>query len=398
MTKHASKASRAEELVKRCEELALGRADEARLAVRRVLTKCTVPEELQPPREERDIQGLISPVMYLDEMDRPLERTKTERVTKAPPSISRAKLFETEIQRVSATIVDTGQWSTNERWEAIVMFLMLHKKLPETLGTAGEMVDCVNGAKTAGGSGNMALIRAQANERQWPKLLKVAEQACEQIEKRSREVQLEDVFSNLVGWQKPYYAMELFVAELQNPERYLPDRCWGIAYAALETTHEMFDTNWPAAYCKDTKLKERDRVYAMLSPAIDRLATRPRGETAEIQRALQTCSGLLRRMMRSLGWWTVKLEPAAVMQVGESPVWRRASWIAAATKRGKHAGYIELKAKQLRRLASRQKLRSSSAGRGKRLEYDLNSLIACPELLMYRADLQRAIERELAST
>jgi len=395
MTKHASKASRADELVKRCEELALSRADEARLAVHRVLKKCSDPADQPALVAARSDHVGVHPGMYVDDADQPLPVVEMKPATKVP---SRADRFSAEVQRLSARTEDVREWSTNERWEAIVMFLMLHKKLPEALGTAGEMVDCVNGAKTAGGSGNMALIRAQANQRQWPKLLKVAEQACEQIEKRSREVQLEDVFSNLVGWQKPYYAMELFVAELQNPERYLPDRCWGIAYAALETTHEMFDTNWPAAYCKDTKLKERDRVYAMLSPAIDRLATRPRGETAEIQRALQTCSGLLRRMMRSLGWWTVKLEPAAVMQVGESPVWRRASWIAAATKRGKHAGYIELKAKQLRRLASRQKLRSSSAGRGKRLEYDLNSLIACPELLMYRADLQRAIERELAST
>lgn len=394
MTKHASKASRADELVKRCEELALGRADEARLAVRRVLNKCTVPEELQPPREERDIQGLISPPIYLDEMDRPLELTKTERVTKAPPSIGRADRFKAEIQRVSATTVDTGQWSTNERWEAIVMFLILNERAGEGLGPVTEMLACVSDTRGTGTSRNMALVRAQANERLWSNLLDVVEQSCARIMERSPQRRLTDVLCNLGTWQKIYYAAVLIVGELQSPRKHLPDQCWEVAFEVLEGGLSRFDEDWPVAFYQALSLEERNRMRSAVESVLGRLSKRPHGNTGEIQAILLEFSELLLRLMRRAGWWTVDLQPAEVHEPGKQPAWRKASWVAEATKQGKPDSYIELSAKQLRRLASRGKVTSSSTSRGKQHLYEVHSLINCPDLSMYSADLQAALNKE----
>ncbi|MBL0869352.1 MAG: hypothetical protein IBJ18_02110 [Phycisphaerales bacterium] len=394
MTKHASKASRADELVKRCEELALGRADEARLAVRRVLNKCTVPEELQPPREERDIQGLISPAIYLDEMDRPLERTKTERVTKAPPSIGRADRFKAEIQRVSATTVDTGQWSTNEQWEAVVMFLILNERVEGALGPVTELYACVSDTQGTGSSRNLALARAQAKEQQWSNLLDVVEQSCARIMERSPQRRLTDVLCNLGTWQKIYYAAVLIVGELQSPRKHLPDQCWEVAFEVLEGGLSRFDEEWPVAFYQALSLEERNRVRSAVESVLSRLSKRPHGNTGEIQAILLEFSELLLRLMRRAGWWTVDLQPAEVQEPGEQPAWRKVEWVIEATKRDKPDGYVELKARELRRLASRGKVKSLNSGKGKQNLYDVHSLINCPDLSMYRKDLQAALDRE----
>lgn len=394
MIKHASKASRAEELVKRCEELALGRADEARLAVHRVLKKCPGPEEVQPPREERDIQGLISPVMYLDEMDRPLERTKTERVTKAPPSISRADRFEAEIQRVSATTVDTAQWSTNEQWEAVVMFLILNKRLGGALGPVSEMHACVSDTQGTASSRNLALARAQAKERQWSNLLDVVEQSCARIMERSPQRRLTDVLSNLSAWQRIYYAAVLAVAEMQNPGKHLPDQCWDVVCSVLETGRSFFTEEWPQACTEIHELNERDRVFSKVMPIIGRLSKKPMGNSGEIQAILLEFSELLRWMMKETSWWTVDLQPAEVRAPGEQTAWRNAGWVLEATKRVKLAGSDGLTAKKLRRLASRERVRGSKKGRGKQYLYDVHSLINCQDLSAYRKELQAAWDRE----
>ena len=84
MTKHASKASRADELVKRCEELALSRADEARLAVHRVLKKCSDPADQPALVAARSDHVGVHPGMYVDDADQPLPVVEMKPATKVP--------------------------------------------------------------------------------------------------------------------------------------------------------------------------------------------------------------------------------------------------------------------------------------------------------------------------